>query len=500
MILWYTPHTDLSHELMHFLRTITRHISPPFLLWALITMFTVYFSFVAFNRHDNFHSRRLDMGNMEQTVWNLTHGNGFTLTDPMGTENISRLAVHADFLLIFMVPFYLLWQDAKMLILVQTIVICLGALPLYWIAKDKLRSAWLALVFSLAYLLYPPLQHIMLHDFHAVALATAFLLFGYWFMVSKRYGLFVLFAGLAGLGKETVWITVGLMGLYIAIWQKKKAIGGGVAVVAFSIFYYLFWHAIPAVTVGGQHFALQYLSEYGDNTTSVIWNVLRNPGSVLHTVIQPDRLEYYYRLLLPVGFLPLFSPFALVFAAHSLVINTLSSYSLMRQIDYQYTSDIIPFLFVCAVYGYKSAVSLVLHYGRKKQPVRLYVAGAFVLCVALGSFLWGELPLTREDRFYYFIWPLPEKSTMKQMENIISPVYTVSATNDIGAHFAKRKYLYNFPVNAMTADYALVRLGDQFAWPSGDQQQQMVAELFNSPDHTLIAQDGNFYAFERKNK
>ncbi|MCL4200029.1 DUF2079 domain-containing protein [Patescibacteria group bacterium] len=485
---------------MHFFRTIIRNISPQFFLWVFIIIFSVYFSFVAFNRHDNFHSRRLDMGNMEQTVWNLTHGNGFTLTDPMGTENISRLAVHADFLLVGMVPFYMLWQDAKMLILVQTIVVCLGALPLYWIAKYILRSAWLALLFALAYLLYPPLQHIMLHDFHAVALATTFLLFAYWFMLGKRYVLFVLFALLAGFGKETVWITVGLMGLYIAIWQRKKVLGGGVAIAAFFIFYYLFWHAIPAVTPNGQHFALQYLSEYGDNTTSVVWNVLRNPGSVLYTFIQPDRLEYYYRLLLPVGFLPLFSPFVLVFAVHSLVINTLSSYSLMRQIDYQYTSDIIPFLFISAVYGYQKVVSLVLQYGRKKQPVRFYITGVMVLCMALSSFLWGELPLTREDRFYYFIWPLPEKNTLSHMEDMMLPEYTVSATNDIGSHFAKRMYLYNFPVNAMTADYALVRLGDQYAWPSGDEQQRVVMQLLQSPDHTLIARDGNFYAFERKNK
>jgi len=440
------------------------------------------------------------MGNMEQTVWNLAHGNGFTLTDPMGTENISRLAVHADFLLIFMVPFYMLWQDAKMLILIQNIIICLGALPLYWIAKDKLRSPYFGLLFSIAYLLYPPLQHIMLHDFHAVAFATTFLLFAYWFMVNKRYGLFILFAFFAGLGKETVWITVGLMGLYIAIWQNRKVLGGSVAMVAFFIFYYLFWHAIPAVTISGQHFALQYLSEYGDNATSVVWNVLRHPNMVFLTLIQPDRLEYYYRLLLPVGFLPIFSPFALLFAAHSIVINTLSSYTLMRQIDYQYNSDIIPFLFVSAVYGYKNIVSFVLQNRGKKKRAHVHPVGVVIFCMALGSYLWGELPLTREDRFFYFIWGLPEKNTMKQVEDRLLPMYTVSATNDIGAHFAKRKYLYNFPVHAMTADYAVVRLGDQYAWPSGDEQQQAVEALLKSSDHILIAQDENFYAFERKNK
>lgn len=483
---------------MHLSSFIHRKNTPLLLLWSLIISFCIYFSVVAFARHDNFHSRRLDLGNMEQTVWNVVHGNGFTLSDPMGTENISRLAVHADYLLVLMAPFYMIWQDPKMLILVQTIVMCLGALPVFWIAVDRLRSRTLALLFATAYLLYPPLQRMMLHDFHAVALSMTFLLFAYWYMYTKRYGLFLLFAILAGLGKETVWIPVALMGVYIWFVQKKKMIGIPVALAGAGTFYYLFWHAIPGVTPDSKHFALQYLSEFGDNQSNIVLNIMARPLAVLVDLLKPDRLHYYYQLLFPVGFLPVFSPFYLVYGAHSIVINALSTNSLMRQIDYQYTADIIPFLFVSAIEGYKNAAVFVSRWaGKRKKSMTHVVPVVLVSFVLAASYMWGELPLTRQDRFFYFLWPLPEKEIMKSVEDRIPSEYTVSVTNNIGAHFAKRERLYNFPVNALSADYAVALLGDQYAWPSGVAQREAVDALLNSPEHTLIARAGGFYAFER---
>jgi uncharacterized membrane protein len=156
---------------------------------------------------------------MDQTVWNVLHGNGFTLTDPNGILQQSRLAVHADFLLIFLAPLYALWSDPKMLLLIQVLVAAAGAIPVYFIAYDVLASRKLGLLFSFLYLWYPPLGRILLHDFHAVALSTTFLLYAFWFIEKKKYVLFLVFAFFAAIGKEQVWITVAMLGMYIAFWK-----------------------------------------------------------------------------------------------------------------------------------------------------------------------------------------------------------------------------------------------------------------------------------------
>src|SRR4029078_13579417 len=84
------------------------------LLWSLISSYVAYFTFVSFEKYNNFFTGRFDLGNMDQTVWNTLHGRIFELTNPDSTQIISRLAFHADFLLILLEPFYLIWHDPRM--------------------------------------------------------------------------------------------------------------------------------------------------------------------------------------------------------------------------------------------------------------------------------------------------------------------------------------------------------------------------------------------------
>lgn len=461
------------------------------ILTVLIFSFILFFGSVSVLRHDNFHSRRLDLGNMDQTIWNVVNGNGFTLTDPMGTAQLSRLAVHADFLLILLSPLYLIWSDPRILLLVQVIVVGVGAIPVYWLALHVLKSKGIALFFSALYVLYPPLGRNMLHDFHAVSLTTTFLLFAYWYMVKEKYVPFIIFAVLSALGKEHIWITIALMGVYIAIWKKSPRIGIPITLIAGAIFYILFWIAIPAVSPVKQHFALSYLSEFGGGLNEIFKNLLINPLGILSVLLQPDRLYYYYQLLFPLGFLPLFSPFALLFSMESLLINSLSNNSLMRQIDYQYTSTIIPFLMVSAIHGY-AVVHRVI--ARKIPIVLTYTT----ICMGTSLYLWGEFPTGKTQWFWHFITPVPERQTMNAIAASIDPTKTVSVTNNIGAHFSGREYLYNFPIYADKADYAVVYLGDTYAWPSGEAQRHAVGDLLTNQQYQLIVHEGNFFAFRKK--
>ena len=138
------------------------------ILFLAIISYILYFAVVSFLRHSNFYTGRFDLGNMYQTVWNTLHGRFFQLTDPDGTNIISRLGIHADFILILLAPFYAIWSDPKMLLLIQTIVLAMGAIFIYGIGKDLFKNKNLSLVFSLAFLLNPSLNYTNLYDFHAL--------------------------------------------------------------------------------------------------------------------------------------------------------------------------------------------------------------------------------------------------------------------------------------------------------------------------------------------
>ncbi len=156
-------------------------------LSLLFAAYTVYFSTISILRYEHYYTGRFDLGNMAQTVWNTLHGRVFEFTNPDGTEIVSRLAFHADFLLVLLAPFYMIWEDPRMLLLIQTIVVAAGAFLVYAFANKILNNKALALTFAFIYLINPSVQRANIYDFHAVTLATTFLLGAFYFLYKKQY-------------------------------------------------------------------------------------------------------------------------------------------------------------------------------------------------------------------------------------------------------------------------------------------------------------------------
>lgn len=484
------------------MRTIFRKIRPAEVILAVFfIVYVSYFLFLSFSRHNNYRSLRLDLGNMDQTVWNVYQGNGFVLTDPEGEDEQSRIAIHADFLLILLAPLYALWSDPRMLLIVQTIAVGLGMFPVYLLAKDKTKSYFIGLFFVLLYVLNPALHRLLLHDFHAVTLATPFLLWAFWFLYRQKMIPFVLSLFFAALGKEDIWLVAGLLGMYVAWKKEHRVLGITVALISFSMFYLLFWKVIPSLTPDRQHFALSYLSEFGGSLNGIAKNLIKNPFGILPILIAPDRLWYYFQLFVPVGFLSVLSPFFLIFSAPALGVNILSNNGNMRMIDYQYTSAITPFLFISAIFGFSAFRQFVKKHAKKQMDGKRITAGILVgvfACALCATYQWGEFPFSPTSRFKTFTMVPHHKGLMDWVKHYIPGSATVSATNNLGAHYSQRKILYNFPVGATKADYSVVLLGDFYAWPSSEAQQATVDALLTDSGYELLAHDDNFYAFKKK--
>ncbi len=77
-------------------------------------------------------------------------------------------------------------------------------LQLYWLAKDKLDSNFLAISLCIGYLLYPALQFANLYEFHPVNIATPLLLFVFYFFTKGFYTRYFIFLVLALLCREDI--------------------------------------------------------------------------------------------------------------------------------------------------------------------------------------------------------------------------------------------------------------------------------------------------------
>ena len=493
------------------------------ILGVLITIYILYFTAASFLRYDNFYTGRFDLGNMDQTVWNTINGRIFELTDPNGTAIVSRLAFHADFILILLAPFYLIWEHPKMLLLIQTIVLSIGAVFVYAIGKNVVKNKNLSLVFAFLFLLNPTVQFTNLYDFHAVTLATTFLLGAFYFLRKYKYIWLLIFLILAGITKEQVWIIIAIFGLYIffrnviarirrslrrsnptkpeiasltasdAVARNdkngKQTFGIALFLASSAIFYSLIWHAIPNA-LGSDHFALSYYSDFGDSPTSIVKNVLLSPQKTFTTLFQKDQLSYLSQLFVPLGLLSFLSPLYLIFAFPDLFINLLSGNSKLHQIYYQYSATITPFIFIAAIFGVRNLIKWF-----PKIPIATYTY-CLLLTVYYSAYAFGPLPFAKHPNIVMFTKPQENRA---EIENFISNIpvhYSVAATNNIGSHLSQRQEIFTVPNGIGEADIIIFLLNNQSSQQAFESQIEMINE--NKNYKQVLKINNSLIAFEKQ--
>lgn len=321
---------------------------PLLLLGLAVVAYAVGFSYLTLTRYAAFEARALDMGNLHQTVWNTAQGDLFHMTNQPGT--INRLSLHVEPILLPIAALYWLHDGPETLLILQALIVALGALPLFALAKLKLHNEWLALLFALAFLLNPSIQGANWLEFHPVTLAPTFLMAAFYCLVAGRTGWYVCFALLAASCKEEMGLLLFMMGLYALLMLRRYRTGLLTMILALS------W-SLGAVLVIQQIFAegnihwgrYDYL---GATPLQKVTALVTQPELVWTQLQQAGALRYLYELLLPVGFTALLAPEILLLALPSLAINLLADFPPMHQVyTLIYVAPVVPFVLLASVMG-----------------------------------------------------------------------------------------------------------------------------------------------------
>ncbi|HSW87689.1 MAG TPA: DUF2079 domain-containing protein [Candidatus Saccharimonadales bacterium] len=468
-------------------------------LSILIILYIMYMNAASFARYDNFYAGRFDLGNMDQTVWNTLHGRIFQTTDANGTTIVSRLAFHADFILILLAPFYVIWQNPKMLLIIQTVVLAAGAIFVYLLGKSILKNKNLALLFASGYLLNPSIAFTNLYDFHPVTLATTFLLGAFYFLKKSKYVLFTIFLILAGLTKEEIWVITALFGLYSILLAKSnslknnllKIFGLVIFIISLGTAYFLVMHAIPNAK-GGAHFALTYYADFGSSPSQILKTIFFNPQKTIMTILQPGQLLYLFEIFAPLGFLSFFSPLLLLFTGPDLAVDLLSNSPQFHQIYYQYSASITPFIFISAIYGFKAFI-------KRFPKFQLHATYYLLLTILLSAYFFGPLPGSKHPSLTMFDSPLNNANIIENFLTDIPKKYSIAATNNVGAHLSHRQKIFTIPVGIDQADIIIFLLNDAYAQPSLEAQRKMAEKLKSDKKYIEVFKQGDFVVFEKRN-
>lgn len=487
----------LSYFFLRMEKQITKYRTSGSQAILAISIFTYsfYFSFFTFKKHINFFTGRFDLGNMDQTVWNTMNGRIFELTNPDSTNITSRLGTHADFILVLISPLYFLWQDPRMLLFIQTITLSFGAIFVYLIGKLVLRridsSGKIALILSVSYLLNPFIQKQNLFDFHAVTLATTFLLGSFYFLLRKNSFFFLFFLTLAVLTKENIYLIAFLFGIY-SFFKLNKKLGLSISLFSLIAFYLLVSTFIPEAR-GGQHFAVEYFQEFGDSPMQILKGMIIRPDKAFLQAFSFDSFDYFFKLFSSTGFLSFAMPFSLVFALPDLALNFLSKNGNFRSITFHYQAAIIPFIYISAIYGIKKVLGLKKKYLNKSTIFYYILASSLV-----SAWMYGPLPGSNHPSLEIYAQELFEKNRIESFLKNMPKEFSITSSNNLGAHLSHRKNIYTIPNGIETADMVLFLLNDPFAQPSPDEQRKMVRQLKNNKNYVQVAKYGDFIAFQRK--
>jgi uncharacterized membrane protein len=106
---------------------------------ALIAAYLVDYGTLALLRHRSFHSFGFDLGLFDQVFWNTTQGRFFESTISSADPHPhSYLGDHWSPVFGLLAPFYSAYPHPETLVVIQTLFIGLGAIPIYLLARLKL--------------------------------------------------------------------------------------------------------------------------------------------------------------------------------------------------------------------------------------------------------------------------------------------------------------------------------------------------------------------------
>ncbi|MEA2575707.1 MAG: hypothetical protein QOH93_3005 [Chloroflexia bacterium] len=430
----------------------------------MIVLWIVVMFVASFYKYETF-GQGYDQVDFEQGIWNTLQSR--VMEDSRFNFTGSVFGMDWMPMLLFFVPVYALVPSPHVLFFLQIVASALGALPVYWLARDKLGVNLAAVGISAAYLLYPTLLHTALNPFQVRLFALTLLLFGLYFFERGNWQLFLACALLAMLSRTDVALVVLMFGLYGFLTRRKWQFVALPAVVGLAYFALATFVITPSFAYPGaltppppgtpldmscwpcgMSPQLAYYAHLGRSGPEILQFVFLHPLDALNrAVIEPGllgpKLMYLLNLLVPLGLLPLLAPKPLVLGLPIIALNLLSLRGSQIDLESHYSLLLIPGLLAAAIYGADSVRKRLAGRRAGDTNKRMLQLGGLVLA------LWALLmtvpyanPVVRVIRFH-------ESSAYVQAANELVAMVPgdakVAVTSKLAPHLLPRRYIYNFP-------------------------------------------------------
>ncbi|MDP2684816.1 MAG: DUF2079 domain-containing protein [bacterium] len=465
-------------------------------LVSLMIGYIITFGIFTILRHNAFASY-YDLANMDGALWSTLHGKFFMLR--FAENLVSRLSVHADFILILLSPLYYIWDNVRMLLIAQTVILALGAIPTYLLARAILKNKIASLTIAALYLLNPAMQWANMDDFHGVTLAIPFLLAGFYFAYVKKWVWYTVFIFLALLTKEEISLYIVMLGLAIIFVFKQRKVGIITSAVGLVWFFVMVYWLIPHL---GQTTAAWVWGRYGalSSVGGVVFPKL--DMQTMQAFFSSNAVTYYNELIKPFGYAPLLGFPWLLLSLPEIAINVLSNNKAQETIYYHYVSGVIPSLVIAAIFGLSYLFSFLNHFAflREYRKYITYGICLVLLFVALRvNYHYSPLPTTPSSWRQIYNVTSEDKAFEKVLQCIPKDA-SISASIEIRPHVNHKENVWFVPYATSSAQFIALITQNRLVgnYEPKVYENQLIPILLLDKNYELLFRSEHFYLFERK--
>jgi uncharacterized membrane protein len=426
-------------------------------LWAAYGFF---FSRLSVTNHHALHTSVIDLGYYDNIFWQSAHGH------PLACSFIKagyHGSAHFDPLLVLLSPLHYLYPRAEMLLVLQSVWLGAGVVPIYLIAQRRLGSRLAAVTLAAMYVVYPALHGANMYEFHSLTLLTPVALTILYFLEAGDHrGYWLLLVPML-LVREDVSLLTCFIGAYAILSRRPQGARLGwitilICLVYFAIVKRFFMTSSDIFNSGKDSYSFAYYYEdlipNHNGAKGFVISLLTNPIFVLKTALAEAKILYFLTLFLPLFFLPFFARPGRLMLAYGLFFCLLATRTAVFSVHFQYSSLLIPIAFALT-----PAALQQIEDGRLVRAAgldgarywRALLGAAFVASLLVSwkfggilenaTFRGGFAPVART------LSP-KEKETIAWMQEQIGRIpesASVGTTNRVGAHVADRKDAVFYP-------------------------------------------------------
>lgn len=410
-------------------------------------LFAVYTGGMTTLRYLEYATPNMDFGIFSQ-MYHYMMKNFQQLTTCERDCLMTHFGVHISPVYYLLLPFYALYQSPVTLEICQAVVLALGLIPLYLLARRFKLTNLEIIGVSICYSFYPALSMGCFYDLHENCFLPLFLLLLFYFIECDRLP-GIISTLLVFSVKEDAPIYVAFIALYIIL-DKKKYLKGSIMLIA-SVLYFMFATYLVNNLGDGVRIYLysNMIYDHSNSVMCIIKTVFLDPGYAMQQIFSQNNFLFIFEVMAPLCFLPLAVKkwSQLILIGPFILINLISDSSYLHNIGFQYVFGNIGILF------YLILINIInLKHSYRIKVVPLMAIFSVMMFVTL---MQGKLYYWEEYQSSYF------RNRWEKMNEALEQIpedASVTATTFLVPRLSHHDELYDMTYTDKVTDYIALDL------------------------------------------